>query len=294
MSIVGVDLGYTYTKNSSMNIFPSKCTKSEPILGGTKISINGDTYFVGDGESTVELNKIDHDITKSCLMYSLTNCFDGSPFDIVTGLPISQYKNQKDSFKEMINKNRRNHVLINGVEIPITIRNVEIYPQGAGALYSQCIFDDAIIIDIGGRTVDIAYFDISEHKRKLVKSNTLFDGMLVLYSKIITQVNNKYELTLPADYAEKILLNGLTVDGEKQDISFLKPTISEHVNRIFEEVRLNYPHTTTTIYLCGGGSKLLKNAFSKRFKNIVLMDNSQFANAIGFKKVGESIWKTNR
>lgn len=290
MQIVGLDLGYTYTKTSNMDIFPSLCTKTEPLLGGQPVTFDGETYYVGDGTGTVDLNKIDAEVTKACLFYALSLMSD-KDINLVTGLPISQYRTQEQEFKDMILSNRFKSVSANGKTKMVYINDVIVFPQGAGALYSQDINSDAIVIDVGGRTVDIAYFELNKEKRKLEKSGTLYSGMLSLYTEIIAQVNTKYELSLPPKYAEHVLLNGLTIEGEEQDISFLAPTIAEHVDKICEEVRVNYPHKTTDIYLCGGGGEILYRAFDRRFKGIKLMENSQFANAIGFRKVGEAIWQ---
>ncbi|HWP50127.1 MAG TPA: ParM/StbA family protein [Clostridia bacterium] len=294
MTIVGIDLGYTYTKTSDGDIFPSMCTQSKPILGGKQITFDEQTYFMGEGIGTVDVNKIDSDVTKACLMYALGKLPANDSVKLVTGLPIGQYQTQETAFKKMILDNRYKTVVVDECRRTIYIDDVKIYPQGAGALYSQNIPGDAILVDIGGRTVDIAFFGVSGNKRKLEKSCTLYDGMLVLYSAIIEQVNANYDLTLPAKYAENILIRGLTIEGEPRDISFLAPTISVHVERICEAIRLNYPYKTTSIYLCGGGGEILKKAFERRFKHVSLMENSQFANAIGFRKVGEMIWQTNR
>ena len=290
MQIVGLDLGYTYTKSSNMDIFPSLCTKTEPLLGGKSVAFDGEIYYVGDGTGTIDLNKVDAEVTKACLFYALSLIPDKDIY-LVTGLPISQYRTQEQDFKNMILDSRYKAVTADGKSKLICVNDVIVFPQGAGALYSQDINSDAIVIDVGGRTVDIAYFELNKGKRKLEKSGTLYNGMLSLYTDIIAHVNTKYELSLPPKYAEHILLNGLTIDGEPQDISFLAPTIAEHVDKICGEVKVNYPYKTTDIYLCGGGGEILHKAFERRFKGITLMENSQFANAIGFKKVGETIWR---
>ncbi|MEG0944407.1 MAG: ParM/StbA family protein [Angelakisella sp.] len=296
MPIVGVDLGYTYTKTSEMLKFESKISEVEPLLGGKRLKIDGCTYFMGEGKGTVDLNKIDSVITKACLFYALGKVKTGAEgFKIVTGLPIAQYQTLQEGLKQMILNNRYKMISVDlEPDKRIYIEDVKVYPQGAGALYGQNIVGDAIVVDIGGRTVDIAYFSIQDGVRKLTKSETLFDGMLTLYSSIINRVNAKYMINLQPEYSQNILINGLTIDGDKQDIGFLKPVISEHIEGICNEIRLNYPANTTTIYLCGGGAELLEGAFKRHFKDIQKLNNSQFANAIGYKKVGEAIWTINR
>ena len=91
----------------------------------------------------------------------------------------------------------------------------------------------ALIFDIGGRTVDIALIEMINDKPTLIKSDTWYKGMLVLYSTIIESINKKFQLTLEARYAEQILFNGLYLYGQKQDISFLQPIIQEYLDEIF-------------------------------------------------------------
>lgn len=296
MSIIGADLGYTYTKTSDMVIFPSKYTEVQPLLGGRKLKIDGSSYYVGDGNGTVELNKIDSDVTKVCLFYALGKSrIDANGVKLVTGLPIAQYQKHKDEFKKMLLDNRYKTIAVDdSPEKRIYIDDVKIYPQGAGALYGQNVTTDAIVVDIGGRTVDIAYFSITDNIRKLEKSGTLYSGTLALYSEIASTVNARYDLSLNENEAQRILTQGLTINGESQDVLFLKPVLSDHIKNICEHIRVNYPANTTPIYLCGGGALLLQKVFEQQFKNIKMLENSQFANALGFKRVGEAIWQKNQ
>lgn len=72
---------------------------------------------------------------------------------------------------------------------------------------------NALIFDIGGRTVDIALIEMINDKPTLIKSDTWYKGMLILYSIIIESINKKFLLTLEARYAEQILFNGLYLYG---------------------------------------------------------------------------------
>lgn len=115
---------------------------------------------------------------------------------------------------------------------------------------------NALIFDIGGRTVDIALIEMINNKPTLIKSDTWYKGMLVLYSTIIESINKKFQLTLETRYAEQILLNGLYLYGQKQDISFLQPIIQEYLDDIFTQIKLNYPYAITPTFLTGGGASL--------------------------------------
>ena len=290
--IIGVDAGYYATKTSEGIIFLSRISTQESILNeGNIVMIENKNYTVGEGEMTVELNKINEEITKVCILYALAKSSNETDFDVVTGLPVGLYLKQKDELKKMLLSNRLNTIEINKRRRPIIINNIEIFPQGAGALYSSGIDGDVILVDIGGRTVDICCFETTSNKRKLTKYSTILEGTLGLYSKVINIINSKYETNLRIEDGEKILKYGLEIYGQKQDLSFLRNIIEEHVEKILKELILNYPIKTTKVVLSGGGAYLLKNFIEKKIPNISVLPNAQFANAIGFKKVGESIWQ---
>jgi hypothetical protein len=136
---------------------------------------------------------------------------------------------------------------------------------------------------VGGRTIDIAHFEmLPDRRRSLKKFSTLYCGMLSLYSKCIAAINSKYDIALTTDDGENIIRFGsLFYEGGKQDLSFLNPIIKAHIQELKDELTLNYPIKTTDVYLCGGGAP-----FYKRVLGYPVLENSQFANAIGFYHMG--------
>lgn len=232
--IKGLDNGYLYTKDNELNIFPSAfSTEDKVVSNAIPIIIDNKQYYTGIGKSTVELDKTNLEITKVCTLTNLAMSND-KEFYLVVGLPVGQYKEQKDKFKETILS--YNHCLVeyqNRVK-QFLINDVLVFPQGVASLYSiNSLSNNALIFDIGGRTVDIALIEMINNKPTLIKSDTWYKGMLVLYSTIIESINKKFQLTLEARYAEQILFNGLYLYGQKQDISFLQPIIQEYLDEIF-------------------------------------------------------------
>lgn len=286
--ICGYDLGYTYSKDDRQNIFKSSYSNVENLgSDAVKIDCKDGMFYVGDGTGTVEFDKCNTLINKLCLLRLLSYSINKDHF-IVTGLPISQYNSQRDKLKEFIlSMNGEYYCIDDEFENQVRIKDVLVYPQGASALFSQNINEDVIIVDIGGRTIDVALLEIVNGRHKLQRYQTWYQGMLVLYSKIIDAVNEKFQLTLESRYAENILRNGLKIFGIEQDLGFLTGILKNHFDPIFDELKINYPVSTVSIYLCGGGANILYNSFYKRFPNTRLINNSQFANAIGFYNIGQ-------
>lgn len=105
--IKGLDNGYLYTKDNEKNIFPSAfSTEDKVVSNAIPIIIDGKQYYTGIGKSTVELDKTNLEITKVCTLTNLAMSND-KEFYLIVGLPVGQYKDQKDRFKEIIlNYNR--------------------------------------------------------------------------------------------------------------------------------------------------------------------------------------------
>lgn len=287
MKIKGLDNGYLYTKDDEKRIFSSSYSRTNNTLNGTiHLNIDGQDYFVGTGNTTVAVDKTDLEITKACTIANL--CITGdTDYCLVVGLPINQYKSQKDKFRDAIYSYNYCNVLYNGLKRVINIKDIFVFPQCAAALYSLSNVDgDYILFDVGGYTLDIALIEIINGTPTISKSDTWYRGMVTFYSKVIEAVNLKFNANLEPCYAQKILSNGLEIVGKKEDIQFLQPVIQEYLEPTINEIRINYPSRITPIYMHGGGSYLLFNIFKKFFPNVKLIDDCQFANAKGYYNVG--------
>ena len=285
--IKGLDHGYLYTKDNEMRIFRSSYHKNAISMGSTAfITINGVDYYVGSGDRNVQFDKSGSEMN---LVTTLTNlAMDGSnEYYLVVGLPIGQFASQKDKFKTQILAYNNYNVIYKGSEMDIKINDVFVLPQGVGALLSMDSIDgDVIIFDFGGMTIDIAYLEIMNGNPILHKYDTWTNGIQKLYSKVIALVNEKYNQTLDVTYAEHIFANGLRIHGDSKPLDFLLPAMKEYLNPIITEFNVNYPSINTQIYLCGGSAKLFYDLFKSYFPSVKLIPNCQFANAIGYGRVG--------
>lgn len=288
MIIKGIDNGYGYTKDESLNIFKSAYTMEEPLslYSGHKLCINSDTYWVGTGSGTVDINKSCSILNKlgtlTCL--ALTPETD---FHVVAGLPVNQFKQERDNLRKVILSYSGSRISVdNGPFKTVHIEDVAIYPQSVATLYASNIIDDVILIDIGYRTVDIVLIQMSRNKPLLSLSDTYYCGMFSLYDLLSNTLNQKFELTTTALDMEHLLNRGLYIDGVKQDISFLSALIKDYYNDLFTQLTLKYPVRTTPILLTGGGAHFVSKPFLNRFPQTVIHKNNQFSNALGYYQIG--------
>lgn len=287
--IKGLDNGYLYTKDNEKRIFRSAYTKASVTMGSSSfITIDDIDYSVGTGDRNIQFDKSDSEMNKVTTLTDLA--MTGSDeYYLVVGLPIGQYASQKDKFKRMVMAYNDCEVIFKGQNINIAIRDVFVMPQGIGALLSlDEVINDCILFDWGGLTLDILYIEIVNGSPVLHKFDTWTEGIQKIYGKLINKVNEKYNLTLDVSYAEKILTNGLSINGSKVPLDFLLPTVREYIEPIITEFKVNYPALNTPIYLAGGVSniEMLSVLFKSYFPQTKVIPNSQFANAIGYYKVG--------
>lgn len=288
MIIKGIDNGYGYTKDESLNIFRSAYTTEEPLslYSGHPITVDGVPYWVGTGRGTVDINKSDSLLNKigtlTCL--ALT---PGTDFCIVAGLPVNQFKQDKDVLRRTIIGYSGTSISL-GTNSPKTIRihDVAVYPQSVATLYSSNITDDVILVDIGYRTVDMVLIQFTQNKPAISLSDTYYCGMFSLYDLISNTINQKFGLTTSALEMEHLLERGLYIDGIKQDLGFLSSVLRQYYNDLFTQLTLKYPIRTTPIMLTGGGAHFVQKAFSNRFPQTIVHKNNQFSNALGYHRIG--------
>lgn len=285
--ILGVDLGNWNIKTSEWNVFPSRYTTIENLLGATGdvLEYEGTKYYIREGKLENNYDKANKETNIILFLYALALQKERY-FKVVVGLPALTYKTSRDTFKEKLLENKVYKLKINGIEKTIIIEDLIVFPEGAGAYYSLSQrTKNAVIVDIGGGTTNIVNFK----NGKLDKCTTLGKGMIELYNNVREYLNSTYTLKLELEDIEVIMREGLRVDGNKISFAFIKPIIDSFVKDLMNELR-NYPIRTSKVLLTGGGSKLLKGPLSK-IPGLEVIDDYLFSNAKGFKKVGEAKWK---
>lgn len=81
--------------------------------------------------------------------------------------------------------------------------------------------------------------------------------MINIYNDMINEINSLYTLGLNIEDAEGIIKNGLEVDGEKKDTTFIKNIIRNNIEKVFKELNISYPVRTSPILVTGGGRSFL-------------------------------------
>lgn len=292
--ILGVDLGNFSVKTSEKFSFISKIKEGVSFTERNNFILDGINYSVGEGEFSTDWNKRKKQNLIPMLFYSIAKCSNEDINQVVIGLPIQQYKKEKNSLKSIIESNRGKEIIIGGERRNILISDIEIAPEGAAAYYNLSLEiknkiggRQLLIIDIGGRTTDVCIFS----NKSIVDVKTIPVGMLNIYQEIVDYINTEYVESFKLEDGEQILKEGLLINGLFKDNSFIRPILIKNFNSIWKEIQLKFNTSLGYILLTGGGSSVLKQAFKNRVgNNLLISDNPLFDNALGFKKVGETLW----
>lgn len=301
--ILGVDLGNVNIKTSARVIYPNLNTVDERLYQDDEnisVEFENTKYVIGVGEYRTDYQKSKKQDILLNLFTAMALSTKETFNQVVAGLPIQQYKNDKENLEKLIEENRIKNFKLNGKQREVVVTNFKAFPESLATYYSlnaetksQINNRDIIITDIGGRTTDVCLYSLVDGKRKLMNYVTIPAGTLNIYSDFIQAINDEFGLDKLKEEAPQIIKEGIWVDGEKAQLNFTKPIFEKYTERIMSELRLNYPIRTSAVILCGGGGLLLKSLFKRQIKGLIVIDDI-FSNAVGFKRVGENIWNINR
>ncbi|WP_415327403.1 StbA family protein, partial [Clostridium perfringens] len=264
--ILGIDVGYSHTKVIGENIlFSFKSTVEEGALdigNALVVEYDGKTYTIGEenGLYATEINKIHSLNFQVCLFTAIAKAMGNKATEniqLVTGLPAQYYQAQKDDLiKEL--KGKKVTITLNDNPKRFNITDVIVFPQSAGVLLlePQRLTGDTCIIDIGGFTVDLSYFN----NKKLRKLHTLELGMNVLANTLVQKIKAKYGVSYDVLKVDDILNNGeIIVDGKSQQITeLIDEVLEQHTNLIMNRLKGIQEYNTSKHIFIGGGAKRLE------------------------------------
>ena len=291
MNILGVDVGNATTVTNTGVIIDSKTSKIKPITSCNKLEMDNEVVYIGEGEYDTTYRKLDKD-TYLQLLYTAIALSTKSRTvsnQIVLGLPLSQYNEDREALIQKILSNNDKWININDTERHIIIDDVEVFPEGVFT-----VDDDyqGIVIDIGGRTTDCALIEVVRGKKKILDPISIPTGTINLCDKFIDSLNMELGLDLKLRDAERILESGLILDGTKVNIDFAKRFIEEYSENLYRQLQLKYSLKTNIVTLTGGGADLVYNHLeSKLGQGLIKQRDSIKANAKNFYELGVSIFE---
>ncbi|MCM1964135.1 ParM/StbA family protein (plasmid) [Acinetobacter pittii] len=311
---------------------PSRVAIGATIMGDPDdvnrkiISVNGNKYTVDEFCSEhIDTRTEDYPVSEAniALVYqALDKAFgkDYRDFKIATGLPLNRFYGGQDGTKNVdLIKNKTNNLMINLRDKsvfnlyeasnnldPISISKHIVLSEAQCAYFDALmtdkgkktdLYDDLFeggcaVIDIGGRTTDIAVINPQGGTMQTSRCGTLDVGIITL--KSILNQNIKAKLKMSSDISDwrlnKALDSGtLSIGKESHDVSDL---ISQAKDKVIEQiinkvkVHVRDGKDLGAVLLVGGGSITLGEQLINKleYNNIQIVKDPEFANARGMYK----------
>lgn len=247
---IGIDIGYEETKYATVtgvDSFPSAMATNstdDPLFRTSRqhhVHVtwsDGRVYERLVGEAALRHPEMvqtraqekpaeDHDILLFTAAYLAG---EEGPFDVGVGLPLGFYRHQEAALAERLRALTATVTVDQGDERRLSIRKVEVYPQGAIILLAQA---DSLprngwvaLVDPGGYTTEYILAEMVDGIPNPIKeySDTIEIGSYRVYGKIAGAWKTKVGVPLPADLATDIYRKALagepvTYFGRQYDLS---------------------------------------------------------------------------
>ncbi len=315
MSIIGVDIGYGFTKSyyhsSSSNstgydIFPTVISKFIPktTFGEkmTLIKVNGEEFSLAEsalreGSGLIDTKRGDFVGSSpyfAVLALSISRTIN-NPQVLVLGLPPGQYS--KEHVGSLIEKLRDISLMIptesaewTRLVLPKTIKFI---PQGAGIFFSHIqkgnksdYNKNLAVLDIGYYTLDMLFFAKGKYVEKTARSYPF--GVFEIYEEIKKTFYQKHQIFLKSDKSVDNILSGKGIEvagvSYSLDVSEILNAYTTQISSVIEGYIEKLPDDPEIVIAGGGGIKLLPSAPLKY--NLKVVPESQLANAKGFYEYG--------
>lgn len=233
--------------------------------------------------------------------------------EIIAGLPVADYFVQGVKDEEKIAAKRSNllkKVSPSGDSKIANIVGVNIGCQAVAA-WVDYVYDDNLnervdtdgavaIIDIGGRTTDIATVisnsDDQSTKVDYQRSGTADIGVLDVYKGAQAAICQEFKIkdNLPTKLIDRAVRNGtIKLFGKENDVKgLIDPIIREHEAKIVREIerRIGSGAQMNAVIFVGGGGALFQQIAQNHFnQNGHMIDDPEFANARGLFKFARSL-----
>ena len=297
--IIGIDHGYKNMKTAN-TMFSTKLSR----LGDKPDDMNMDgvigfegKYYTIYGRPLPSVNN--HIKSESEEYYLLTLASMGEEFvsrgiqpgpnkihvRLGCGLPQKWYEKQKNSFKEMLWKNKELKFSYCGKNYNVVIDNITVFMQGFAALpvleCVSCKSDHVVLVDIGGETVDVIVCEDFHPLLEQCRIDTR--ATIALLKEIDSELQSELGATIPEQDMIKYICTG---SKRKKPANLYEEVMhgclcryTEYIITRLKEWGINTDYTK--ICFLGGGGKIMQ-AFGTYGKNILFCDDMKI-NAIGYE-----------
>ena len=278
--ILAIDLGSYNIKTSEGKMFISTFQRGGSLnpFGETILKYNGQEYTMFKGSFDNEYDKSAKDYIPNLLLAIYKSVPKNTTnIDLVLGVPVDNIEITKNFKEQLLGKTFRWSV--NGKERVITINRFATIGEGISSFYTldkETRKKPIIIIDIGGRTVNVIVFQ----KGRMIDKFTIPKGCIDLYDDIAARVNTKGK-RYKAEQVYDLIERGIITNTEKEEKEFVRYIMNEISRKV--DIDLYEPWFT------GGGSLALERYLDTLDGNI--MSDPLYSNVQGNKIIAKLQWR---
>lgn len=285
--ILAVDLGNYNIKTSEGIHFSSRFTEDNTGAapsGEEILEYNNRTYLMGKGNFDHTFNKAKKDYIPN-LLTAIAKSVPSKVKEIklVLGVPLDNL-GLRETFSEEL-EGKKFEFVFNGDKREIIITKLATIGEGISSYYTLSDKErvhDTMIVDIGGRTVNV----VTYKNKKQDNRYTIPKGMIDVYDEIKTKENNVNGENYTLDIIEEYISKGIIKDHKDIKIKFIK--------HIMNEIKLKSDVRAFRVCFTGGGAIRLKDVIdiTKTFgvNDFKVIDDALFSNVEGNKKIAELKW----
>lgn len=320
--LVAVDDGYARTKlwgeapGGGVTRFAMRSTVRPGRHGLTALSGKGGfgSYVTEEGEKFTASEDIEAESTefdtfhvstmnRVLVHHALASAgYGGREVRLVCGLPVDDFYVDGERNGSRIAAKAAN--LAKGVANAASARplariaGIEVGCQAVAAFIDHVTADDlseredprgrVAVVDVGGRTTDVAVIVNGESLDNRM-SGTANVGVLDVYAAVGRAISNRFGFQdqLPVNAIDAAIRTGsVTLWGAEEDVGgIVAEVLREQEAKVAREVerRLGSAASLRNVLFVGGGSALFRG-IAEHFRNGVMAEDPEFANARGMHK----------
>lgn len=298
--LIAIDHGNKQIKTVNCPPFTSGLRESttQP-LGDTVILYEGKYYSLMDERIPYRRDKTEDERFFLLSLFAIAREVEKSgnyspnavlPIQLAVGLPPAHYGAQYERFERYFKGRGAVSFTYNGRPFTILINNVLCFPQAYAAactmLQRLCDEPRAVVVDIGGFTAD--YLQIKFGEAQLSACDSLENGVILLYNRILSKVNAEFDLRLEESDIDAILERRGGYEPALADL--VERQAASFVGDLFGTLRERGIDLRTGLTIFTGGGAILLRRFientGKVGRSLFVTDIS--ANAKGFERLYEA------
>lgn len=301
MQNIGLDFGNSHTKAKAgkQEIIFESGFKSYPLTTGEEQEMKcDDLFYVFNKRDAVEQDKTKSNRMMLCTLYAVAQILDARNADpkkvhhinLGVDIPIDLFGKMKNRYIEYY-KGKEKEISYKGNEYKIVFDEVKAYPQGVvvwAALQGEITEKQIVLVDIGGRTIDIATIVYDRFSGKLEYRNklSLQHGVLTLINRI-----DQLLQTQGIQLDEKLIQSsvyGDTINHMKSDEikDIVEMAADEYVEEIMNLLYENNIDAFLPVILIGGGGDMMYSRLVHKLN--IIKNTGNLANAAACLEALES------